>query len=122
RVDEVTGAVQFTEPEPLDGQLLLHVETDCAAIILNLDSVSCCLLLTDFRCFRGCHDYPMISSRVLSRSRATSRGSLRLFKPSNVALITLWGFELPIDFVRIFETPAACITARTAPPAMIPVP
>ena len=31
--------------------------------------------------------------------------------------MTLCGFEVPIDFVRIFETPAACITARTAPPA-----
>src|SRR5215468_117330 len=64
----------------------------------------------------------MISSIALSRSRATSRGSLRPFRPSNVALITLCGFELPIDFVRIFDTPAACMTARTAPPAMIPVP
>ena len=41
---------------------------------------------------------------------------------SKVALITLCGFEVPIDLVSTLEIPATSITARTGPPAMIPVP
>jgi hypothetical protein len=37
---------------------------------------------------------------------ATSAGSLSFFKPSKVALTTLWGLVLPSDFVRILEMPA----------------
>ena len=36
--------------------------------------------------------------------------------------MTLCGFEVPIDFVSTLEMPATSITARTGPPAMIPVP
>ncbi len=39
-----------------------------------------------------------------------------------MAFTTLWGFVVPSDFVRMFWTPADSSTARTAPPAMTPVP
>src|SRR3984893_13571232 len=41
---------------------------------------------------------------------------------SKVALITLWVFDVPMDLVSTLEIPATSITARTGPPAMIPVP
>src|SRR6478672_4478965 len=108
--------IQLVEAQPLYDQLLIDVESDSAAVVLNLDFLSSGLFLS-------CHNnYPRISSSDFSRRRATSCGSFKLRSPSNVALITLCGFEVPIDFVRMFETPAACMTARTAPPAMIPVP
>ena len=39
-----------------------------------------------------------------------------------VALITLCGFEVPIDLATISFTPNTSQTARTGPPAIIPVP
>lgn len=39
-----------------------------------------------------------------------------------VAITVLSGVELPSDFVRMSRIPAASTTARTAPPAMTPVP
>jgi hypothetical protein len=49
------------------------------------------------------------------RSRNRSR-------PSKVALTTLWGFVVPSDLVSTSVIPADSTTARTAPPAMMPVP
>ena len=40
----------------------------------------------------------------------------------NVARTTLCGFAEPSDFVRMFVMPHDSTTARTAPPAMMPVP
>src|SRR3981189_1844666 len=65
---------------------------------------------------------PLISSTVLERVSATCGTS---FKPSNaakVALPTLCGMEAPSDLVSTFVIPATCITLRTGPPAMTPVP
>src|SRR5438105_12890173 len=42
--------------------------------------------------------------------------------PLIVARTTLCGLADPSDFVRMFVMPAASTTARTAPPAMMPVP
>ena len=39
-----------------------------------------------------------------------------------VALITLWGLADPRDFVSTSWTPSTSRTARTAPPAITPVP
>ena len=39
-----------------------------------------------------------------------------------VALITLWAFDVPIDFATISFTPKTSHTARTGPPAIIPGP
>src|SRR6266566_4988916 len=42
--------------------------------------------------------------------------------PSNVALMTLCGFVVRSDFVRMSWMPTDSSTARTGPPAMTPVP
>src|SRR5262245_59509081 len=43
-------------------------------------------------------------------------------RPSNVAFTTLCGLAVPSDLVSTSCTPADSTTARTAPPAMTPVP
>src|SRR5688572_19119411 len=118
-IADLTGRIQLSEPQSLYYELLMDGKADRTSVVLDLDlSGGSGLLFLSL-----CHwSYPMISSRDFSRSRATSLGFLRFLSPSNVALITLCGFEVPIDFVSTFEIPAACMTARTAPPAMIPVP
>src|SRR5262249_10340341 len=55
-------------------------------------------------------------------SRATSKGFFIFNKPSKAARTTLCGLVDPRTFVRTSRTPAACIPARTAPPAITPVP
>src|SRR5438876_3633186 len=62
------------------------------------------------------------SDNSLPRIRASVAGSFSDPRPVNVARTTLCGFADPSDFVRIFVIPAASTTARTAPPAMMPVP
>src|SRR5439155_1977060 len=62
------------------------------------------------------------SPSSLPRSRAISTGSVSDPRPANVARTTLCGFAEPSDFVRMFVMPADSTTARTAPPAMMPVP
>src|SRR3954464_13190352 len=62
------------------------------------------------------------SARSLPRRRAISVGSFSASRPATVARTTLCGFAEPSDLVRMFAIPAASTTARTAPPAMIPVP
>src|SRR5262245_53312961 len=67
--------------------------------------------------------YALASSSIsLPRSVPSVTGSLSYDNPSNVARTTLCGFADPRDFVRMFITPADSTTARTAPPAMMPVP
>src|SRR5581483_2007285 len=65
---------------------------------------------------------PLISSTVLERVSATWAASFKLSSAANVALITLCGLEVPSDFVSTLVMPATCITLRTGPPAMTPVP
>src|SRR2546422_7587784 len=72
---------------------------------------------------RGGHRYaPTSSASSLPRYRATSAGSFRSISPLKVARTTLCGFAEPSDFVSTFWMPADSTTARTAPPAMRPVP
>src|SRR6266540_3688860 len=52
----------------------------------------------------------------------TSCGSRRLVSASKAAWTTLTGFALPKDLDRMSLMPAASTTARTAPPAITPVP
>src|SRR5215216_3527799 len=74
------------------------------------------------RCLLG-HDYaPTSSASSLPRQRATSAGSFRSISPLNVARTTLCGFAEPSDLVSTFWMPHDSTTARTAPPAMRPVP
>src|SRR6266516_104806 len=62
------------------------------------------------------------SSTCFPRRRASAIGSFIFNKPSKVARTTLCGLVEPSTFVRTSCTPTACITARTAPPAITPVP
>src|ERR1043166_9028705 len=62
------------------------------------------------------------SCRDFQRTVATPWQSRSILSPSNVALITLCGFAVPIDLVSTFCTPTEVITALTAPPAITPVP
>src|SRR5436190_3776788 len=54
--------------------------------------------------------------------RAINEGFLRSINPANVARTTLCGLAEPSDFVSTLWIPALSTTARTAPPAMRPVP
>src|SRR6478735_7985915 len=65
---------------------------------------------------------PTSSSSSLPRRRATSDGSFSERRPAKVARTTLCGLSDPRHLVRMFWMPAASTTARTAPPAMMPVP
>src|SRR6185437_14768237 len=66
--------------------------------------------------------YAVTGSAVLPRSSLTLAASRKCSSASKVALITLCGFEVPIDLVNTFWIPATSITARTGPPAIMPVP
>src|SRR5262245_18875443 len=65
---------------------------------------------------------PTSSSSSLPRRRATCDGSFSERRPAKVARTTLCGLSDPSDLVRMFWIPADSTTARTAPPAMMPVP
>src|ERR1700733_13052240 len=62
------------------------------------------------------------SSTVLPRIVAAPARSRTGVRASKVALITLCGFGEPMLLVSTFCTPTEVITARTAPPAITPVP
>src|SRR5699024_4908207 len=62
------------------------------------------------------------SSICLPRAAATSSGRLSDLRPATVACTTLMALSLPSDLDRMSCTPAHSSTARTAPPAMTPVP
>src|SRR5438105_6826752 len=65
---------------------------------------------------------PLISSTVFERVSATCAASFKPSKAANVALTTLCGLDVPMDFVSTLVIPATCITFLTGPPAITPVP
>src|SRR5258706_2921757 len=65
---------------------------------------------------------PLISSTVLERVSATCATSFKPSSAAKVALTTLCGFDVPSDLVSTLVIPATCITLRTGPPAITPVP
>src|SRR5215469_2763704 len=65
---------------------------------------------------------PVISSTVLVRVSATWAASFSPSSAANVALTTLCGLEVPSDLVSTLVIPATCMTLRTGPPAITPVP
>src|SRR5215467_2252193 len=65
---------------------------------------------------------PLISSTVFDRVSATCATSFSPSSAAKVALTTLCGLEVPMDFVSTLLIPATCITLRTGPPAITPVP
>src|SRR5208337_2216306 len=120
RVFALDHLVQTGKTQTLDHQFVLHRRANRRAHILEMY-------------FRGRgsglgfgfspdtrHDYS--SSAALPRAVATSLRSRRRPRALKVALITLCGLVVPIDLVSTFCTPAEVITARTAPPAITPVP
>src|ERR1700760_191462 len=109
RILTLDDLVQTGKAQALDDLLMLHRSLNKRAIILNLD------LCLDFR-----HDYN--SCTCLPRSAATSSRSRSCTRASKVALMTLCGLAVPRLLVSTFCTPAEVITARTAPPAITPVP
>src|ERR1700753_2757034 len=101
--------VQPGETQTLDHLLGVLRLRDLRAVVLDQQ----CLL-------RLCHDYS--SCICLPRSAATSARSRNWVHASKGALITLCGFAVPRLLVSTFCTPAEVMTARTAPPAITPVP
>ena len=65
---------------------------------------------------------PTTSSGVLPLVFATCVASRSDFSPTIVAATTFWGLFDRRHFVLISDIPAASTTARTAPPAITPVP
>src|SRR3974390_3088866 len=112
--------VQPCKAEALDYQLLLHRRLYGRAnpLQVKLRAPRVRFRFVLFPCAR--HDY--ISSTDLPRAAATSLRSRSLPSASKVALITLCGLVVPMDLVSTFCTPAEVMTARTAPPAITPVP
>src|SRR5258705_11728756 len=108
------------QPHALHGEALSLVEPDGAPQERDLQFLR--------RRFRGrflrCrHHYaPTSSASSLPRYRATRVGSFKSIRPAKVARTTLCGLAEPSDLVRTFWMPHDSTTARTAPPAMSPVP
>src|SRR5512133_3600012 len=120
RVFPLDHLVQPRKAQPFNHQLVLHRRCNGRTHPLELHLRALGRRL-GFRLFPSSpHDYS--SSTDLPRCAATSCRSRSLPRALNVALMTLCGFVVPIDLVSTFCTPAEVMTARTAPPAITPVP
>src|SRR5579863_8160671 len=132
RVRTLNHLVQPGESQSLDHQLLFHRGTNGGAHPFQLDLStarirflrrhSLSLVIHNWPRTPGPLPLPYNSCAVLPRISATLSRLFSCFSASNVALITLCGLVVPMDFVSTFCTPADVITARTAPPAITPVP
>src|SRR5437870_10210010 len=105
--------VQPGKPQAFDHQLVCYRGTNRGAHPLQVE-----LAAAFIRCLG--HGYS--SSADLPRMAATSCRFFNFLSASKVALTTLCGLVVPIDLVSTFCTPAEVMTARTAPPAITPVP
>src|SRR5262249_19234627 len=115
RVRYLDRMADAPQPQPTQRERLLLVEADTAADLCHRESLGFCLC--SFR-----HGYAFSSSKSLPRNRATAAGSRSSLSATNVARTTLCGLAEPIDLVSTLWMPADSTTARTAPPAMMPVP
>src|SRR5690348_4662735 len=97
--------IQLAQSQTLHHQLLLDRRADRAAIQLDFDFAFHYSFSTAM---------PRISATA-ARSRSDSRATM-------VAFTTLCGLRRPIDLVSTLGMPQAVMTARTAPPAITPVP
>src|SRR6187551_1510613 len=118
RICQLHRVVEASEPQTGHRLVLRPVEANRALHERDLEALAarllCCLLS---------HRYaPTSSASSLPRNRATCAGSFRPIRPANVARTTLCGFAEPSDLVSTFWMPQLSTTARTAPPAMRPVP
>src|SRR3984893_3194439 len=110
--------VQPRETQTFDHQLLLDGGANGGPHPLQMDFGAAARIRFLGQFVR--HGYS--SSTDLPRMAATSLLFFKCFSASKVALMTLCGLVVPIDFVSTFWMPAEVITARTAPPAITPVP
>src|SRR2546426_9776239 len=99
--------VQLSQSETFHHPLMLLGRTDRTAHQLD----------PDFAVLRH-HSF----STAMPLNSATALFSRRDSSATIVALTTLCGFLRPMDLVSTFAIPQAEITARTAPPAITPVP
>src|SRR5471030_324168 len=97
--------VELSQPQALHDQLVLFGRRDRAAIQFNSD-------LAFHYSFSTAK--PRISATAF-RSRSDSSATM-------VAFTTLCGLRRPMDLVSTLGIPQAEMTARTAPPAITPVP
>src|SRR5579871_503409 len=139
-VGPLNHLIQARESQTLHHFFVLYRRADCGThpLELNRSAAPTCFLCrhNSSVAFRESAAMEILSRRsaparvgqaynsctVLPRKEATPSRLLRFRSASNVALITLCGFVVPIDLVSTFCTPAEVMTARTAPPAMTPVP
>src|SRR5215472_13824588 len=124
RVRALNHLIQPGKSQPLDHQLVLDRAANGGPHPLEVQfsaGAGFGLLShnSSFPAWAGC---AYNSSAALPRMAATSLLFFRRFRASKVALMTLCGLVVPIDLVSTFCTPAEVITARTAPPAITPVP
>ena len=109
-------------PMPFDDRGLLPVESDRALHERHLDALRVGRFL---RCFFS--PYMVNPDRrhlfeVLAAQPRDPAGTFSDSSPLKVARTTLCGLADPSDLVSTLCRPAASTTARTAPPAMMPVP
>src|SRR5437764_9173668 len=93
RIGPFDDLVQAREAKPFHDKLVFHGRADHRTHVLQAK-----LAATTVR-FLRCH---YSSSAVLPRMPATASRLLSFFRASKVALITLWGFVVPIDLVSTF--------------------
>src|SRR5438105_13057398 len=127
RVRQLHSVADAAQPHPFHRLALRPVEADRAPQECDLQflrgRLRSSLTSRSLRCRLFGHRYaPTSSASSLLRHRATSAGSFRSISPWNVARTTLCGLADPSDFVSTFWMPHDSTTARTAPPAMRPVP
>src|SRR3954469_6232920 len=119
RVLQLDRVADPPQPESADDGRLVVLEADRALDQGDLDRRA---LRVRSLIRHNPHAFASANSSSLPRSRWTTIGSLSVARPVNVARTTLWGFAEPSDLVKILWIPADSTTARTAAPAMMPVP
>src|SRR6185312_4754327 len=121
RVRQLHRVADAPQAHALDDPRLVPVEADRA--LAERDRQPLAAVLLRRRLLRGRRHYRVpAGSSSRPRSLSTLPGSRSSISPWKVARTTLWWLADPIDLVSTFWMPADSTTARTAPPAMMPVP
>src|SRR4051812_26512446 len=125
RVFTLDHLVQSRETKSLHHRLVLLGRADDGTYIFDLDGLLLCShhsTLNSVVPWIETRNFSYSSWTDLPRKAATLSRSRNCESASKVALITLCGFAVPKLLVSTFWMPAEVITARTAPPAITPVP
>src|ERR1035438_2583355 len=104
-IEQYHDLVDLPQTQSLHHPLMLHGGANRAAHQFDLD-----------------HAFHQSFSTARPRISATALRSRNDSSATMVAFTTLCGLRRPIDLVSTFAMPQAVITARTAPPAITPVP